>query len=154
MAILNYYACLQEIKEDEVKYNTEVAGAYVKFSNVSAGLGGGFENTNELKPMKYNEAIHGPNGKAWKQEIKNEHIRMVKNQVFEEVNKNDLPEGTKVIDSTWVCKKKNTGTLQGQLNTRGFKQIPGKHYDPFSIASPVTNGMTICIVLTIMLAIG
>jgi hypothetical protein len=79
---------------------------------------------------------------------------MVKNQVFEEVNKNDLPEGTKVIDSTWVCKKKSTGTLQGRLNARSFKQIPGKYYDPFSIASPVTNGMTICIVLTIMLAPG
>ncbi len=79
---------------------------------------------------------------------------MVKNQVFEEVNKSDLPEGAKVIYSTWVCKKKSTGTLYGRLNARGFKQIPVKHYDPFSIASPVTNGMTIHIVLTIMLATG
>ncbi len=79
---------------------------------------------------------------------------MVKNQVFEEVNKNDLPEGAKVIDSTWACKKKSTGTLRGRLNARGFKKIPGKHYDPFSIVSAVKNGMTICILLTIMLATG
>ena len=34
LAMLNYYSCFQEIKEDEVKCNTEVAGAYVKSSNV------------------------------------------------------------------------------------------------------------------------
>ena len=104
--------------------------------------------------MKYNEAIHGPDGKAWKQEIENEHNFIVTNQVFKEVNKNNLHEGTKVIDSTWVCKKKSTGTLRRQLNARSFKQIPGKHYDPFSIAFPVKNGMTFCIVLTILLAAG
>ncbi len=35
-----------------------------------------------------------------------------------------------------------------------FEKIPGEHYDPFSIVSPVINGMTIHIVLTIMLAAG
>ncbi len=90
-----------------------MARAYVEFRNVGAGLGGGFKDINDLKPMKYNEAIYGPYGKAWKQEIKNEHNCMVKNQVFEEVNKHDLPEGTKVIDSNWVCQKKSTRTLRG-----------------------------------------
>ncbi len=85
--MIKYYACLQEIEEDEVKCNIEVAGAFVKFSNVRAGLGGGFEDTNELKPMTYNEAIHGPDGEAWKQDIENEHNCMVKNQVFKEVRK-------------------------------------------------------------------
>ncbi len=37
--MLNYYACLQEIEEEEIKCNNEVAGAYVEFSNVGAGLG-------------------------------------------------------------------------------------------------------------------
>jgi hypothetical protein len=63
LAMLNYYACIQEIEEEEIKCNIEVAGAYDEFSNVGSGLGGGFENTNELKPMKYNEAIHGPDRK-------------------------------------------------------------------------------------------
>ncbi len=39
-----------------------MSGAHIKFSNVGAGLGGGFEDTNELKPMKHNEAINGPDG--------------------------------------------------------------------------------------------
>ncbi len=69
--MLNYYVCLQEIEEEEIKCNNEVASAYVKFSNMGAGLGGGFEDTNSLRPVKYNEAINGPDGKAWKREIKN-----------------------------------------------------------------------------------
>ncbi len=80
---------------------------------MGAGLGGGFEDTNELKSMKYKEAKTGPYGKAWKQEIKNEHNFMVNNRVFEGVNKSDLPKGAKVIGSTWACKKKGTGTLNG-----------------------------------------
>jgi hypothetical protein len=36
----------------------------------------------ELKPIKYNEAINGPDGKAWEKEIENEHDRMVKNNAW------------------------------------------------------------------------
>ena len=63
-AMLNSYVFLQEIKEEEIKCNNEVGRAYVKFSNLGAGLGGGFEETNDLKPMKYNETINGRDGKA------------------------------------------------------------------------------------------
>ena len=63
--------CLQEIKKEEIKCNNEVAGAYIKLSNVGAGLRGGFEDNNELKSMKYNETINVPDGDAWKWEIKN-----------------------------------------------------------------------------------
>jgi hypothetical protein len=77
----------------------------------------------ELKPMKYKEAINGPDGKAWKKEIENEDDRMVKNDTWEPVKKSPLPKGTKVIDSTWACKKKSTRKLHGRLNARGFKQV-------------------------------
>ena len=61
--------------------------------------------------MKYNEAINGPDGKAWKAKIENEHNCMLKHDVFVDVKKVDLKSGTKVIDSTWACKKKSNGTL-------------------------------------------
>jgi hypothetical protein len=93
----------------------------VEFAKVGAGIGGGFENTMELKPMKYEEAINGLDGKAWEKEIKNEHECMVKNDAWEPVKKILLPKGTKVIDSTWACKKKSTGKLCGRLNARGYK---------------------------------
>jgi hypothetical protein len=47
----------------------------MEFANVGAGIGGGSENTMELKLMKYNEAINAPDKKAWEKEIENEHDR-------------------------------------------------------------------------------
>jgi hypothetical protein len=37
------------------------------------------------------------------------------------------------------------------LNARGYEQVPEKHYDPNSIAVPVTSDVTIRIVLTLLL---
>ncbi len=45
-------------------------------------VGGGFTNTNELRVMKYHEALTGPDGKKWKAEVKTEHKRMVKSGVL------------------------------------------------------------------------
>ncbi len=66
-ALANYYQCLEDTDDE------------MEFANVGAGIGGEFENTMELKPMKYKEAINGPDGKAWEKEIENEHDHMVKN---------------------------------------------------------------------------
>ncbi len=109
--LANYYQCLGEMD------------GKMEFANVGAGIGGGFENTMELKPMKYNEAINGPDRNAWKKEIENEHDRMVKNVAWELVKKSLLPKGIKVINSAWVCKKKSTRKLQEHLNARRFKQV-------------------------------
>ena len=62
--------------------------------------------------MKYNQATNKPDGKAWKVEIENEHDHMAKNDVSEVVKKADLKPGSKVIDSTWVCKKRSNETLR------------------------------------------
>jgi hypothetical protein len=122
-ALANYYQCLEDMD------------GKMEFANVGAGMGGGFENTMELKPMKYKEAINGPDGKAWEKEIENEHERMVKNNAWEPVKKSLLPKGAKVIDSTWACKKKkkSTGKLCRHLNACGFKQVEGVHYDGTSM---------------------
>jgi hypothetical protein len=104
----------------------------------------------EIKPMKYKEAINRPEGKAWEKEIENEHDRLIKNDAWEPVKKSLLPKGTKVIDSTWACKKKSTGKLRRHLNARGFKQVEGVHYNGTSTHAPVTNAGTIQIVLILM----
>ena len=64
----------------------------------------------------------------------------------EEVAKNVEP-----LTSTWVFKKKSTGNRRGRLNAHGFKQKEGKYYKKDSMSSPVTNEVTIRIVLVIML---
>ena len=76
---------------------------------------------------------------------------MVTNDVWESLDKKDLPEGAKVITSTWACKKKSNGTYHDKLNARRFEQIAGKYFDPTSTAAPVTNNTAIRIVLVLML---
>jgi hypothetical protein len=141
-ALANYYQCLEDTDGE------------MEFANVGAGIGGRFKNTMELNPMKYNEAINGPDGKAWEKEIENEHERMVNNNAWELVKKSLLPKSTKVIDSTWVCKKNNTGKLCGCLNACGFKQVEGVHYNRSSTHTPVTNASIIQIVLILMIMAG
>ena len=48
-------------------------------------------------------------------------------------------------------KKKANGTFRARLNARGFMQVDGVHYDSANISAPVTNDVTIRIVLVIML---
>ncbi len=79
---------------------------------------------------------------------------MVKSGVFERVKRSKLPSDVKVIDTVWVMKKKSSGKLQVRINVQGFKQVEGQHYDALSIRAPVTNGMTIKLVLSLMLASG
>ena len=54
----------------------------MEVESVGAGLGGGFTNATELKVMKYQEAVDGPDEESWKEEIIDEHDRMLKNNVF------------------------------------------------------------------------
>ena len=76
---------------------------------------------------------------------------MVKNRVFQEVQRKYLPSGAKPIDSTWACKKKSNGTHRARVNSRRFKQILGQHYDSSSIHAPVTNETSIRVILVLML---
>ena len=72
-------------------------------------------------------------------------------RVFQEVNRSDLPQRVKPIDSTWALKKKSNGVRRGRLTARGFKQIDGVDYDSASIHAPVTNAISVRLVLTLML---
>jgi hypothetical protein len=101
--------------------------------------------------MKYHEAINGPDGKLWKAEVAKEHQRMIDSGVFEPIKLSKVLKGVKLVDTAWGMKKKSSGTLRGRVNVRGFKQINGQPYDGTCISAPVTNAMTIRIVLSIML---
>ncbi len=57
-ALANYYQYLKD------------TGGKMEFANVGAGIGGGVENTMELKPMKYKEAINGPGGKCGRKKLR------------------------------------------------------------------------------------
>ena len=124
-----YYDIFNTTDSDRDEIATIVVrwGLYCELANVGAGLGNGFENTQELCDMTYQEATNGPDGDCWKEEVDNEFNRILKNKVFKVLLKKDLPPGTKVIDIMWAMKKKSSSTLHGRLNARGFKQIKGQH---------------------------
>jgi hypothetical protein len=121
---------------------------------VGAGIGGGFVNTKESHVMKHDQAINGPEHQEWKQAVEEEHERMVEHGVFKVVPKNEMPEGAKVLSSTWAMKKKANGTHRARLNARGCNQIDGEHYDEIDKFAPVVTDATTHIVLIMIAMTG
>jgi hypothetical protein len=129
----------------------EFAMLDAKYAFIGAALGSGFDNTTELHVMNYCKAMESDNKEKWFAAMKEEHERMVKNKVWRAVPPSEVPKGEKIISSTLTNKKKSNGTYRAQLNARGFQQIPGVHYDPKTVAAPVTNDITIQIVMVLMI---
>ena len=66
---------------------------------VGAGIGGGFQHTSELIPMKYHEAmIKDPKG--WGDAMLKEHERMKKHGVFQPIKKDQVPKNAKILTSS------------------------------------------------------
>ena len=120
-----YYYEVLGINENEVKVLQILNDSVSEYINIGAGVGGGFTHTNELRMMKYHEAINGPDGKKWKAKVKTEHRRMAKSGVFEKVKLSELPSEIKIINTTWAMNKKSNGTLCRRINVRSFKQVEG-----------------------------
>ena len=102
--------------------------------------------------MKYKEAMKREDKDKWKLAVEEEYERFRKYKVFKPVPINEVPRDATVITTTWAMKKKSNGTYRARLNMRGFEQREGEHYDGASIASPVTNDVTIRCALTLMIA--
>ena len=66
----------------------------------------------------------------------------------------DVPEGAKVLSTTWEMKKKESGVFRARLNARGFEKIEGMHYDAASISSPVATDVSIRIAMVMGLMAG
>lgn len=120
-----------------------------EFGFVGAGIGGGFDNTNELHVMKFNEAMASADRKKFEKAVEEEHQRMVDHQVFKAIPKSEVPDGGKIITSTWAIKKKSNGTYRARMNARGFEQVNGVHYREESKSSPVVSDITIRIVFVL-----
>lgn len=125
-----------------------------EYGLVGASLGGGFINTNELKPLKYKEAMAGPDKKNWELAVEEEKVRFETTKAVEARSRGSLPPGTKIMDSTWACKKKSNGVFRARLNLRGFRQIDGVHYDSHDVSSPVASTITIHIMLALIAILG
>ena len=142
----NYYEELfDEVDEDENEG---------EWGMVGAGLGGGFDVTTELHVMKYKQAMKSVDKIDWIKAVDEEHKRMMDHQVWEAVPKGKIKKGGKVLTSTWAMKKKANGKFRARLNARGYEQVDGVHYDEDTKSAPVTNDITIRIVLTLLVMAG
>ena len=66
----------------------------------------------------------------------------------------DLPPYAKIITSTWFMKKYLNGTYLARLNRRDYENVEGMLYSAANIMLSVTNDMSICIVMVLMLMAG
>ena len=107
-----------------------------------------------MKCMTNQEAMNSKDRVKWRKTIEEEHERMIKNKVWKPVDRFTLPEDAKIIDSTWVMKKKSNRTYRARMNARGFKLVEGQHFDGTSLAAPVANDASIRITFTLMLMAG
>ena len=80
-----------------------------EYGFISAGIGSGIKTTHELKVMSFNEPMAGPDKKGWEASVPCEHGRMVQNEVWDAVDKQNIPKGADIIDSMWAMKKKANG---------------------------------------------
>jgi hypothetical protein len=114
---------------------------------VSAAIGEGIGHKGELKSVKCNEAMSGPEKEKWKKGIVEEHDRMIQNAVWIPVKLNTLPSKIKPLSTTWFMKKNTNGDFRDRITAQGFLQEEGVHYRSGSTAAPVTNETTIKIIL-------
>ena len=55
--------------------------------------------------MNYREAMASKDAEAWTEEVGNEKKRFDKFNAFTAVPKNKVPKGSKILTTTWACKK-------------------------------------------------
>ena len=149
VAKTNPYAMLGDESDDEdEETNIEIAA-------VGAGtLLRTVKSTAELKPLKYKQAMKTEDKEEWMKATKKEYHRFDDRKVFKVVDESDVPPGTRPMTSTWSCKKKAKGVFRARLNIRGYEQVPGEHYDEDWTSAPVSNDVTIRLMLCILLISG
>ena len=114
----NYYAALMNLlcaKIDEVEMNELDAVHLQEYACVGAGIGGGFQNIKELRVMKIKEAMASEDKEKWEGAVQKEHQNMETYGVWTPVKLVDLPEGTKILSSTWAMKKKANRTHRARV---------------------------------------
>jgi len=118
------------------------------------GIDGGFQNTSELKAMKYVQAMETEDKPEWDKVVKEEHRKFEDHKVWKSVPKKDVPENAKIFTATWAMKKKANRTYKAKLTAHGFEQATGVHYNENDISSPVVHDISVRMVLILSMMAG
>jgi hypothetical protein len=79
---------------------------------VRVGIGGGVVNTNDLRVMKFKEAMKSGNMTQWQIAVDEEHGRMTKHNVWQAILCKDLPVAAKILTYMWAMKLKANSTYR------------------------------------------
>ena len=123
-------------------------------SVIVGATGSAFAKTTELQVMKLHGALLSHDKEAWEAAIEDEYQRFQKLKVFQVVPRSTITTRSKILTTTWAMKKKANGTYRARLNMRGYEQIANVHYQPEWISAPVTNAVTIRMILVLLLMMG
>ena len=94
--------------------------------------------------------MNGKDRNKWLKAVEEEFDRFKKNNCFKPVERKDIDPTCTVMTGTQAIKNKTSGKYRARLNARGIEEIEGGYYNPNNIFSPVTNEVTIRIVLVLM----
>ena len=159
------YGLRRSAKEDS-KFQADLDKEMNKISTLSpppsvlpesalvGAIGTAFHNTAELQVIKLYQALRSEDKEALEEAIKSEHERFKQHNVFKVCKKASLPARHKLLSSTWSMKKKANGQFRARLTMRGYEQIPDLHYRPEWVSAPVTNAVTIRIMMVLSLMMG
>ncbi len=104
---------------------------------------GVFASTTQHDPLTIQQALASAQAQNWKQAIENELNTLKEYGTFLKVNEQEIPKDTKILSTKYVFKtKRNDGIIvkhKARLVVSGHKQIPGLHFDPLMIYSPVVS---------------
>ena len=106
-----------------------------------------YSNIEELQVMNYKEAMEYVNYKEWDKAIKLKHKNMAEYNLFQVFKKEDVATETKLMNFTWVMKKKFSGLFQARLYIWGLQQNKREQYQSDNKLAPVVNRISINIVL-------
>lgn len=101
----------------------------------------------KLKVLNYKKVMQSPDAEEWCKEIQNEKAQLNKYNALTPVSWSSPPKGSIVLTTAWVMKMESNGTHRGRLNAQEYKQVDGIHCASDSIATPVTNPITVWIVI-------
>ena len=102
------------------------------------------------EPTIFQEAWDHPDKnkcEAWRTAIKKEFSDMIKQGVWELINKTSIPAERSLIGNKWVIKQKKNDVHRARLVALGYSQIPGIDFS--ENYAPVVNDITMRLMLVL-----
>jgi hypothetical protein len=116
-AEVNYYSTMNTVEFGLPSMDLNDVEAVM----VGVGVGKGFVDTNELHTITYDAAMASKERNLWKKAVEEEYKNLQDYNVFEVVEREKIPQRSKVLSTTWVMKKKASGRYKARITARGFE---------------------------------